>query len=335
VQDEVAFGERARLTLGARYDRVRYDYRDFLTPRLNDARAFARVTPKLGFTVRTAPAHALYASVGGGIEAPAGNEVDPAPPLDTVRAINPLLDAIRSTTYETGAKGTFVAGNALVRRVTYDAALYVTDVRNEIVPYASGRFYFAAGRARRAGAELGVSADAAAGFAVRASGTLNRHRYVDYVVDSVYYDRPGARADYGGNRVVGVPDAFYAGELAWAARDAAAPASVLARSGVEARLSVQGSGRYFADDANAIGVAPFTVARATLAFAPAIGRRTALLPGVAGAGVRAFVTVENLFDRRYAASAFLNPDRLAGAPLAYEPGLPRSVVVGVTVGGRR
>jgi iron complex outermembrane receptor protein len=220
VQDEVPLGPRAALTLGARYDAVRYDYRDFLTPRLDDARRFSRVTPKLGLSVRVAPAHAVYASAGGGLEAPAGNETDPAPPLDTVQAINPLLDAIRSTTYETGAKGTFLdrAGApaaGLLRRLAYDAAVYLTDVRNEVVPYAGGRFYFTAGRARRAGAELGLTADAAGGLSLRASGTVNRHRYVDYVVDSTYYGRPGAAADYGGNRVVGVPDAFYAGEVAW------------------------------------------------------------------------------------------------------------------------
>jgi iron complex outermembrane receptor protein len=332
VQDELKLGGGATLTLGARYDGVRYDYRDFITPRLDDARRFARVTPKLGLSVRVAPAHALYAAVGGGIEAPAGNETDPAPPLDTVTAINPLLDAIRSTTYEAGAKGAFAGGG--VRRLAYDAALYVTDVRNEVVPYAGGRFYFTAGRARRAGAELGLSVDVAGGFSGRAAGTYNRHRYVDYVIDSSYYNRPGASADYGGNRVVGVPDLFYGGELAWAARDAG-PLSPLARVGVEARVNVQGAGRYFADDANRVRVAPYAVASATLAFAPAFGRGLALLPGVAGGGVRAFVTVENLFDRRYAASAFLNPDRLDGAPLAYEPGLPRGLVVGLTVGSRR
>jgi iron complex outermembrane receptor protein len=334
VQDELPLGARATLTLGARYDAVRYDYRDFLTPRLDDARRFARVTPKLGLTYRVAPAHAVYAAVGGGLEAPAGNETDPAPPLDTVQSINPLLDAIRSTTYETGAKGTFAPAGTALRRLGYDAALYVTDVRNEIVPYAGGRFYFTAGRARRAGVELGLSAEARGGLSARAAGTVNRHRYVEYLIDSAYYARPGARADYGGNRVVGVPDAFYSAEVTWAARDAG-PGGPFARAGVEARIGVQGGGRYFADDANTVRVAPSTVASATLAFSPAFGRWAPLALGAAGTGVRAFVTVENLFDRRYAASAFLNPDRVGGAPLAYEPGLPRGVVVGVTVGGRR
>jgi outer membrane receptor protein involved in Fe transport len=112
--------------------------------------------------------------------------------------------------------------------------------------------------------------------------------------------------------------------------------TAFARAGVEARLTVQGSGRYFADDANRVRVAPFAVAGATLSFAPALGRLAPLLPGAeVGGGLRAFVAVENLFDRRYAASAFLNPDRLDGRPMAYEPGLPRGVVVGIAVGSRR
>jgi iron complex outermembrane receptor protein len=334
AQDEISLGGRATLTLGTRYDAVRYDYRDFIAPRLDDRRGFARLTPKLGLSVRVAPLHAVYAAVGGGLEAPAGNETDPAPPLDTVRAINPLLDPIRSTTYETGAKGTFFRSGAAVRRLAYDAALYLTDVRNEIVPYAGGRFYFTAGRARRAGAELGLSADVAGGFALRAAGTLNRHRYADYVVDSVHYGRAGVLADYGGNHVVGVPDLFYSGEAIWSARDAL-PGGALGRTGVELRLGVQGTGPYFADDANRVRVAPYTVTSATLSFAPTFGRRAPLLPGGAGSGVRAFVTVENLLDRRYTASAFLNPDRLGGAPLAFEPGLPRGVVIGLSVGHRR
>jgi outer membrane receptor protein involved in Fe transport len=51
--------------------------------------------------------------------------------------------------------------------------------------------------------------------------------------------------------------------------------------------------------------------------------------------MRGFVTVQNVADRRYIGSAFLNPDRLAGAPLAFEPGMPRSVVASVSLGRLR
>ena len=49
-------------------------------------------------------------------------------------------------------------------------------------------------------------------------------------------------------------------------------------------------------------------------------------------GIRAFVTVENLTDRRYIGSAFVNPDVVNGEPVAFEPGAPRSLIVSLSVG---
>jgi len=97
VTEEVTLG-RWGLALGARYDAITYNYRDYMDPTLNARKAFNGVTPKLGVTYFVTPLHTVYASIGGGIEVPAGNETDPAPPLDTVTALNPLLDPVRSTT---------------------------------------------------------------------------------------------------------------------------------------------------------------------------------------------------------------------------------------------
>jgi hypothetical protein len=51
-----------------------------------------------------------------------------------------------------------------------------------------------------------------------------------------------------------------------------------------------------------------------------------------GVTARGAVRVDNLADRRHVASAFLNPDVVAGEPVAFEPGLPRQVVVSVSRG---
>jgi hypothetical protein len=44
--------------------------------------------------------------------------------------------------------------------------------------------------------------------------------------------------------------------------------------------------------------------------------------------------VSNLFNRRHIGSAFLNPDVVNGIPVAFEPGPPRSVVIGAAIGWR-
>jgi iron complex outermembrane receptor protein len=253
------------------------------------------------------------------VEVPAGNEVDPAGTFgqDTVTSLNPLLDPIRSTTYEVGTRRILsFAGGAAFRSASYDVALYHTEVSNEIVPYRGGRFYFTAGRVRRQGAELGLALAAAGGVGLRGALTLNRHRYTDYRVDSVHYGIPGRFASYAGNRVVGVPDVHYGGAVSYA------PSAL---PGVRIEGGVTGMGRYFADDANTVAVPAYTLLNATLAFDDpiAFGRHL---------GVRGFVSLNNLTDRRYIGSAFLNPDVVAGVPVAFEPGRPREVVVGLTVG---
>ena len=320
VEEQLTVGERLLLTVGARYDAIGYFNQNFIRPVLDASRTFSRTTPKIGATWKLSAAHSLYANVGGGVEVPAGNETDPASTFgqDTVTSLNPLLEPIRSTTYEVGTRRIVAFGGdaGLLRSASYDLALYDTEVRNEIVPYRGGRFYFTAGRVRRQGAELGLALAAAGGVTARGALTLNRHRYLEYLVDSVHYGAPGRFASYAGNRVVGVPSVHYGASVAL---------SPAALSGISLEAGVTGVGPYFADDANLVEVPGYALLNATLGFDDpvAFGRRY---------GVRGFVSVNNLTGRRYIGSSFLNPDVVGGQPVAFEPGRPREVVVGLTVG---
>lgn len=323
VTEELSFGANERWTVsaGARYDDITYDYRSYIDPSLDDRRSFTGVTPKLGVSYRLAPQHSVYASLGGGIEVPAGNETDPASTFgqDTVTALNPLLEPIRSLTFEVGTKRLWVIGTtSFVREVSYDVALYQTNVKNEIIPYRGGRFYFTAGRVRRRGAEVGARVATSAGIALQAALSWNGHHYTEYIVDSVHYGVPGATADYSGNSVVGVPS--FIGALALDVTPAALKP-------VRLRLGVESIGSFYADDANQVRVPSYRIANLSLGTDSPIGLG-------AGLGVNAFVTVNNLFDSGYIASAFLNPDVVAGEPVAFEPGLPRNVVVGVSIVAR-
>jgi iron complex outermembrane receptor protein len=321
AQEQLSLGERLDLTLGARWDDVTYDVVDVLEPRLSDRRSFARLSPKLGVVWHLSPTRSLYGSVGGGVEAPAGNETDPVSTFgqDTVHGINPLLRPIRSTTYEAGAKAIQARGSGPIRAFSYDLALYWTEVRDEIVPYRGGRFYFSAGAVRRRGAELGVRVVTAPGLELDAALAGSDHRYTRYAVDSVHYGRPGATADYSGNRVVGVPDVHGSAALRW---------SPPFRREAELEVGVQWVDGLWADDANAVRVPGYALWSARLGL-----RRPVPLPG--GLTLRASVQVENLGDARYVASAFLNPDVVDGEPVAFEPGLPRHAVATVSLGWNR
>jgi iron complex outermembrane receptor protein len=322
LQEELAVGDRLTMQLGARYDAIAYAYRSFLPnpPVRSDRRTFSRVSPKLGVSWLVTPARSLYANVGGGVEVPAGNETDPTPGAPPT-LLNPLLDPIRSTTYEVGFKSapSLTGGHRAV--VGYDIALYDVEVTNEIVPYNGGRYYLTAAKARRSGAEIGVNATTSAGVFGSGAFTFSRNRYRDYVVDSavIFPNDPtkaGRLADYSDNEVVGVPSALVNLELG---------SEVPGYRSLRLSAGVDYSGKYFADDANRVRIPSFTVLDLTAEL-----RDPIRIAG--GLGVRGFVSVKNLTDRRYIGSAFLNPDLVGGAPAAFEPGMPRTVVVSLSLG---
>jgi iron complex outermembrane receptor protein len=322
AQSAFELGEHWAVTVGGRFDRVTYYSQNFIDSKLDADKAFQRITPKAAINFRPTPRHSFYANVGGGVEVPAGNETDPANTFgqpDLVTALNPLLDAIRSTTFEVGTKQVLLPAGGLLSDLSYDVALYHTRVTNDIVPYRGGRFYFTAAKTRRTGAELSLTARSRGGLTVGTALTYSNNRYTEYVVDSIHYNLPaGHLADYGGNKMVGVPDWMYNFTLGYA------PTRL---SGFRLQLGVQGGSTYFVDDANGVRVPGYTVLSATASLDDpvALGR---------GLGARGYVTVSNLSNHRYIGSAFLNPDIVGGVPVAFEPGLPRALIVGLAVGWR-
>ena len=320
AQNELQLTERVSVLLGARYDNLAYYYQSFLPtpPVRRDTRDFTRVTPKLAVNWMLGATRSVYANVGGGVEIPAGNETDPTPGQPPA-LLNPLLEPIRSTTFEVGFKSLEGGDQTRLISLGYDVALYDTEVTNEIIPYNGGRYYQTVGKARRSGAEFGLQADVRSGVFAGAALTLSRNRYLEYVVDSTLLGRPGATADYGGNKIVGIPDVIANVEVGTAVPFVPA----LRVKGV-----VEHSAAYFADDANSVNVPGYTIFNLTAE----LGR-----PIIAanGWGLRGFVTLHNVTDKLYMGSAFLNPDRVGGEPAVFEPGMPRSVIVSLSAGRMR
>ena len=316
VNEDLAVGADWAVSVGARYDAATYTYSSNITPQLNTTKSFTGVTPKIGLTYKVNPTHSWYVSVGGGFEVPAGNETDPSSTFgqDTVTAINPLLEPVRSTTYEFGTRHVLGLGGAFLQELSYDAAAFLTSVSNEIVPYRGGRFYFTAGKAQRTGAELGLTLRAAGGLSLESAVTLMNAEYKTYLVDSVHYGKPGKFANYSGNKVVGVPGAMVHVTLGWL------PEGL---GGLRFQLGTQQTSGYFLDDANTVRVP------SELVFDIGIVATTPFDLGN-GLGVRGAVRVQNLTDKRYIGSAFLNPDVVNGVPVAYEPGLPRQLLLSLS-----
>jgi iron complex outermembrane receptor protein len=322
-QDELTVGQRLTLLLGARYDAVAYNYKSFLPspPVRSDRKDFSRVSPKLGINWLVGNSSSVYASIGGGIEVPAGNETDPTPGAPPA-LLNPLLDPIRSTTYEIGFKSMPSLSNGGNIALGFDVALYDIEVDNEIVPYNGGRYYLTAAKARRQGAEIGLNAETTAGIFAHGAFTFSDNIYRDYVVDSavIFPNDPtkvGKFADYSDNHVVGIPNALVNAEVG---------TEVPGFRSLRFKAGVEYSSSYWADDANKVRVPSFTVLNLTAELRDPIV--------VAGIRIGGFVSVRNLTDKHYIGSAFLNPDLVGGAPAAFEPGMPRAVVLSLSLGNQ-
>jgi iron complex outermembrane receptor protein len=279
-------------------------------------KSYEKFTPKIALSYRFSPTHSIYANVSGGIEVPAGNETDPAGTYgqDTVYLINPLLDAIRSTTYEIGTKQILSFNSNIVKSLNYELALYHIQVSNDIIPYRGGRFYFTAGKTQRTGLEFGASLQLASGFKLQSSFTYSDNKYKTYLVDSVHYGNPGKFADYSNNKVAGIPSIFYGIQVTY---------SPDFLKEVFISVEVNGVGKYFVDDANEIEVPGFNVLNLSLGLADHIYLTDHV-------GMRFFINVNNLTDEKYAASAFINPDVVNGHPVYLEPGLPRSITASIS-----
>lgn len=320
AQTEVRVGEDLSILLGGRYDDVTYYSESFIDPTLGlQSKSFTHFTPKAGLTYMFSPTHSVYANLGGGVEVPAGNETDPAGTYgqDTVYLLNPLLEPITSTTIEVGTKQLmYIGSQSFVKSLSYDVALYYINIKNDIVPYRGGRFYFTAGNTERMGAELGLNLQMDHGLSLQGSFTYSQNKYKEYTVDSVHYGNPGAIADYKDNKVAGIPDVFYYAGINYA------PEFFY---GAYIGFSVNGMGSYFVDDANKVEVPSYNILNATIGIKNAIKINDNL-------DLSGFISINNLTDAKYVGSAFINPDIVGGAPVYIEPGMPRNIVASLSFG---
>lgn len=297
VRDEIAIGDRYRVTLGGRADFVRFRVDDRLVSGTNPddsgERTLEAVSPMLGFVARLGPLHAAYANLSTAFETPTATELANKP--DGSAGINPALDPQLATTGEVGVKG------VLAGRVRYDAALFATRVRDELIPFevpgGGGRRYFRnAGSTRRRGGELGLSA-ALGSATVGAAYSYSDFAFDEYTVGTARFD---------GNRIPGVPIQQFQGFATWTWRDWFATVE-----GVTA-------GAVYLDDANAARSGGWEVVNARL------GGRV----GIGPSWVSPVLGVSNVFDRAYAGSVVVN----AAAGRYFEPAPGRTVYLGMTVG---
>ena len=196
-QYEVSPLEALRVVVGGRYDAIRYDFENHLTPGANygaqnERRSFSHLSPKLGVTYSFASGVNVYANVSEGFTAPDVSQ------LYGKSAIPDLKPAIYRS-YEAGLRRGFLQEKLYLETSIYRLTGIDTIVSYTIAPGNSENRN--AGRTRSQGVELSVAYTGDL-FDARFAGSAASHRYEEYKVSS--------SLDYGGKEMPQAPEIYTA-----------------------------------------------------------------------------------------------------------------------------
>jgi iron complex outermembrane receptor protein len=298
LQEELRLLETLELTAGVRYDRVAFDVDDGFPGDGNDGGHldFDEVSPRAGLLWSPHPAFHVFANVATAFETPTTTELaDPS----GAGGFNSDLDAQTALGGELGVKGVVLG---LLR---YEAVGFLIDVDDELVPFEvpamPGRSFFEnAGRSRRSGFELAVTAQPCAGLTASLAYTFSHFRFERFRT---------AAGDFAGNDLPGVPRNQLWGEIAyehpW---------------GFYGSWEVVYADGVYADNANSVKSDSHVVANLRAGWRGEFG----------GWEVGPFLGLNNLFGEKYSDNVRLN----AASGRSFEPAPVFNVYGGISVGYR-
>ncbi len=282
-----------RLTAGIRADEVAFRLRDHFLADGDDSgsRTVHSTNPIFGLGYRLTSRQSVYANYSTAFETPTTTEFANQP--DGSAGLNPDLKPQYSHTFDVGIKGLAMS------RLVYDASLFDTHVRDELIPYevANRTYYRNAGTTRRRGAELSASTSISK-LEVMATYSLSDFHFVH---DSTLTGKDD------GNVIPGVPQRQAQLSTTWRERHYFVVAEWSAKSATTV------------NDANTASAPGYAIVN--LRLGGTLGHRGSVVIPIAG--------VQNLFDRRYISSVAINAT--AATAKYYEPGAGRSFFGGFQI----
>ena len=219
ASDTIHLTERWTLTLAGRWNRAQVDIEDRSgqDAALTGNSTFTRFNPAIGVNFNPSPALTLYGSYNEGMRAPTPIELtcaDPAAPckLPNEFLADPPLAKVVSKTVEAGVRG------RLADRTTWSAAVYRTDLDDDIQFISSGTGAVNAGFFQNVGSTRRQGIEVAATTRVGAFDIDVRYNHIDATFRSTFEalapnnssaDANGAIVVSPGNRIPGIPaDSF-------------------------------------------------------------------------------------------------------------------------------
>jgi len=294
LQNETKLSDVAELTVGVRYDDVKFVVTDHFLSDGDDSGQinFNQISPMIGISIKRGKNTHLYATVSTAFETPTTTEF--ANPFGG--GFNQALEPQESTNYEIGIK-------MLTDSYRFKAALFHIDVENELTPFElpaqPGRiFYQNAGSSSRDGLELSYNRQ----FGAQVNFSV-AYTYSDFVFDRF----TNAAGDvFDGNYIPGIPQDLLHLSFTW-----------FGDPGLYARWGTTYTGEMFADNTNQIIVGSSSVSDIRFGHNGFYDDWE----------VASFLGVNNLFNEDYNNNIRIN----AFGGRYYEPAPERNIYIGITV----
>ncbi|CAN5902449.1 TonB-dependent receptor [soil metagenome] len=290
---------KMRVVIGARADKITYDFTNNLAPAgstnfgaANESRSFSHVSPKIGATYALSKDSSIYSNISEGFTPP---EVSQLYGKTGIPDLNPAT----YNNYELGLRMAFLDG-----ALKLDSALYRLNGRDTIVSYtiAPGNSENRnAGRTRSQGLELGLNYDAGQ-IDARLATTLASHRFEKYQVSG--------SLDYSGKEMPQAPSDISSAEIGYKPM-----------AGARIALELVHQGKYWMNNANTVRYAGHSILNLRGNYQ-------------VNKALEVWLQARNLADKRYADSASSSYSGIGAyvpdTQNSYTPGAPRSVMFGVT-----
>ena len=271
VLEELSLLPNLVLSAAGRFDTVHFSSENLTKASVQANRLYQKFTPRVALTFSPLKTVSAYASFSQGFEAPVIGELRTLP--GGAFGFNSALNPQTSNNYEVGARGAVVAD-----RLDFEVAAFRQDVHDLISP--SGLFpnnsFQNVGQVRQYGVEVGALLRVVRGLTARLAYTYSDFRFEDFVSGTTRFS---------GNRLPGVPDHMFAGELRYHHS-----------TGIHAAAEVQAASPIYADNANSFSVPRYTVFSASAGYDYQRGNLR----------LEPFLLVKNFTDQKYSQFALIN-----------------------------
>ncbi len=291
--------------IGLNFNRTNYDYQnelgetDTTNNTINANRDFQPIlAPNISFTYSFTPQKSIYTNISRGFNYPTLEET-----LTPNGVVNPEITAEKGWNYELGTNLYFLENNNL----HFNFAAYILQINGLLVAKRINEDQYIgrnAGKTSHKGLELSsdytLKLNQNWSFQAFANGTLNFHKFVDFVDSS-----NGNEENFSGNELTGVPDKqLYAGF------------SIRQKKDFAFHFIYQHVGSMPINDANLLYSEAYNLFNLKVDYQASLFNKIF---------VRASVGVDNFLNEKYASAILINATGFGNAePRFYYSGLPRN-----------